>query len=114
MIIAPVLAILGSLAAYIGLAKRAGVTAILGSSIAIFGIIATTGLTLFPFLLPSSVQPDSSLTAWDASSSHLTLFIMLVVTLIFLPLILAYTTWVYRVMSGKVTTKSLNRNPNAY
>ena len=55
-----------------------------------------------------------SLTVWDASSSHLTLFVMLVATVIFLPLILAYTAWVYKVMSGPVTADSIGRNPNAY
>jgi hypothetical protein len=56
-----------------------------------------------PFILPSTVDPNSSLTVWDASSSHLTLFVMLVVTVIFMPLILAYTAWVYKVLWGKVT-----------
>jgi hypothetical protein len=35
---------------------------------------------MFPFILPSSIDPRASLTVWDSSSSHLTLFIMLVVT----------------------------------
>ena len=86
----------------------------LGSSLAILGIIATVGLSMFPFLLPSSLNPVASLTVWDASSSQMTLFIMLVVTLVFLPIILLYTAWVYRVMRGRVTSASLTRNPNAY
>ena len=57
---------------------------------------------MFPFILPSSLDPRSSLTVWDASSSHLTLFVMLVVTAIFIPIIAAYTSWVYRVLWGKV------------
>ncbi len=51
---------------------------------------------------------------WDASSSHLTLWIMLLATVVFLPIILGYTTWVYRVLKGKVTAASLDDNPNAY
>ena len=78
------------------------------------GIIGSAGLSLFPFVLPSSLDPNSSLTVWDASSSQLTLFIMLLVTLVFMPIILAYTAWVFTVMRGTVTTKSLGRNPNAY
>ena len=59
---------------------------------------------MFPFILPSIDRPElSSLTVWDASSSHRTLFVMLVVTAIFMPLILAYTAWVYKVLWGKVT-----------
>ncbi len=71
-------------------------------------------MSLFPFLLPSSTVPESSLTLWDATSSHLTLFIMLLVTAFFLPIILAYTAWVFRVMRGTVSTQSLEKNPNAY
>lgn len=111
---APAIAVLGSLLAYLALTIRAHVLGILGSSLAILGIIATAGLSLFPFLMPSSIDPVSSLTVWDASSSQLTLFIMLGVTLLFLPIILLYTTWVFRVMRGPVTTASLHRNPNAY
>ena len=114
MIVAPVLAILGSVIAYLALELRAKVVGILGSSLAIFGIISTAGLSLFPFLMPSSIDPVSSFTVWDASSSQLTLFIMLGATLIFLPIVLAYTFWVFRVMRGPVTTTSLGRNPNAY
>jgi len=101
-IIAPLLGILGTLACLAFQRARRGVLALLSGGAAIFGIIATVGLSMFPFILPSSIDPRSSLTVWDASSSHLTLFIMLVVTLIFLPIILAYTTWVYRVLWGKV------------
>ena len=114
MIVAPILAIAGSLAAWWALGAKAKVLGILASSVAIFGIISTAGLSLFPFLMPSSVDPAASLTVWDASSSQLTLFIMLLATLIFLPIILIYTAWVYRVMRGTVTPTSLGRNPNAY
>lgn len=114
MAVAPILALLGSFVAWWGLGARAGIVSILGSSAAITGIIVTAGLTLFPFLLPSSLDPESSLTVWDASSSQLTLFVMLCATIVFLPIILAYTGWVYRVMRGPVTTQSFGRNPNAY
>ena len=114
MIAAPVLALLGSALAFVALTVRQKLLGFIGSSLAIFGIIATAGVSLYPFLLPSVLDPNSSLTVWDASSSQLTLFIMLVATLIFLPIILIYTSWVYRVMRGPVTTASLGRNPNAY
>ena len=114
MITAPVLAFLGLAGAVFGLQARLRLPALLASSLAIFGIISTAGLSLFPFLLPSASDPVSSLTLWDASSSHLTLFIMLVVTVLFLPIILAYTGWVFRVMRGTVSTQSLEKNPNAY
>lgn len=113
-IAAPAMGFIGALIAFAGLSARRGLIGFFGSSLAIFGIIATAGLSLFPFLLPSSVDPNASLTVWDASSSQLTLFIMLIVTAIFLPLIVVYTGWVYRVMRGPVTTQSVGRNPNAY
>lgn len=114
MMAAPALGFLGALLALAGLSARNGWLAIGGSSLSVTGIVATAGLSMFPFLLPSSLNPVISLTVWDASSSHLTLFIMLLATLIFLPLILAYTTWVYSVMRGPVTAQSIERNPNAY
>jgi cytochrome d ubiquinol oxidase subunit II len=69
--------------------------------------IATAGAALFPFLLPSSSEPDASLTVWDASSSKLTLSIMLGVVVVLLPLVLAYTAWVYRVLRGPVTQATI-------
>ena len=83
---------------------------LLWSKMAITGIISSVGLTMFPFILPSTLDPDSSLSVWDASSSHLTLFIMLVVTLVFMPLILAYTAWVYKVLWGKVSEADVTAN----
>lgn len=112
--LAPALAVAGSLLAWWALGVGKGLLGILGSSLAIIGVIATAGLSLFPFLLPSSLDPSMSLTVWDASSSQLTLFIMLLATIVFLPIILVYTGWVYRVMRGPVTAESLSQNPNAY
>lgn len=114
MIAAPLLGFAGMLGAAVGLWGRLRLPTLLASSIGIFGIISTAGLSLFPFLLPSSTVPESSLTLWDASSSHLTLFIMLLMTVFFLPIVLAYTAWVFRVMRGTVSTESLEKNPNAY
>ncbi|MGK9042319.1 cytochrome d ubiquinol oxidase subunit II [Rhizobium sp. SA279] len=107
MMLAPALGFVFPLVAFVLLRARREVLALLSSSLAIFGIIATVGLTMFPFILPSSVDPKSSLTVWDASSSHMTLFIMLVVALIFIPIIVAYTSWVYRVLWGKVDEKAI-------
>ncbi|KAB7775481.1 cytochrome d ubiquinol oxidase subunit II [Xanthomonas sacchari] len=112
--LAPAAGLLGLLLSAALLRKRRGGLAFIASGAAIAGIILTVGFAIFPFLLPSSSQPGSSLTVWDASSSHLTLWIMLLATVVFLPIILGYTTWVYRVLKGKVTAASLDDNPNAY
>ncbi len=86
----------------------------LASKLAVVGIISTVGLSMFPFILPSSIDPRSSLTVWDSSSSHSTLFIMLVVTVIFLPIVLAYTAWVYRVLWGKVDEAAIRRDDESH
>ncbi|WP_414463825.1 cytochrome d ubiquinol oxidase subunit II [Hyphomicrobium sp. DY-1] len=106
-ILAPVLGIIGAGATYVFMNTRREIATILASSLSIAGIITTVGVSIFPFLLPSSIDPRSSLTVWDASSSHLTLFIMLVCAVIFVPIIIAYTTWVYHVMWGKVDEKAI-------
>jgi len=113
-ILAPVVGLLGALASAVLLRKRRGGLAFIASGASIAGIIFTVGFAIFPFLLPSSSQPGSSLTLWDASSSHLTLWIMLLATVVFLPIIIAYTTWVYRVLKGKTTLSEMGENPNAY
>lgn len=110
----PVLGVAGALLSAVLLrAGRAGL-AFVSSAIAIAAIILTEGVATFPFLLPSSTQPGSSLTLWDASSSHMTLFIMLLATVVFLPIVLLYTAWVFRVLRGKVDQDGMGRNPNAY
>ena len=114
MLIAPVLGFAGAAVTLIGLRARIRGLSIIASGLSIFGVISTVGLSMFPFILPSSIDPRSSLTVWDASSSHLTLFIMLVVTVIFLPLILAYTAWAYRIMWGKVEEEAIRDEAGHY
>ena len=110
IVLAPAMAFLGIAMAVRGLRAGREVSTLLWSKLGITGIIASVGLTMFPFILPSTVDPHSSLTVWDASSSHQTLFVMLVSTAIFLPLILVYTAWVYRVLWGKVTVADVSSN----
>ena len=112
--IAPIMGFVGMVLAVRGLARGGEVSALLWSKLGITGVISSVGLTMFPFIMPSSIDPKSSLTVWDASSSHLTLFIMLVCTAIFMPLILMYTAWVYKVLWGKVDEDEMTANKNAY
>ena len=113
-IVAPLLGALGALASAALLRMRRGGLAFVASGVSIAGVILTVGFAIFPFLLPSSSIPSASLTLWDASSSRLTLWIMLLAAVVFLPLILLYTSWVYRVLRGKVTDASVADTPNAY
>ena len=55
-------------------------------------------------------MPQASLTIWDATSSHLTLNVMLYAALIFTPIVVAYTSWSYHVMAGKVTRDFIIKN----
>jgi len=114
IIVAPVMGFAGIAMAVLGLRAGREVSTLLWSKMAIVGIISSVGLTMFPFILPSNVDPKSSLTVWDSSSSHLTLFVMLVMALVFMPLILAYTSWVYKVLWGKVTVEDVTGNPTSY
>ncbi|MFZ3081097.1 cytochrome d ubiquinol oxidase subunit II [Rhodoferax ferrireducens] len=99
----PVLGVLGAVMAALLLAMRKALSAFVASSLAVVGVIGTAGASMFPFVMPSSSMPSASLTVWDSVSSHMTLGIMFWATMVFMPLIVVYTSWAYSVMRGKVT-----------
>lgn len=99
----PMLGVVMPLISMILLRLKHTLTAFIASSLAVLGVIMTAGVALFPFIMPSSSQPNASLTVWDGVSSHLTLMVMLYVTVLLLPLVVIYTSWAYAVMRGKVT-----------
>jgi cytochrome d ubiquinol oxidase subunit II len=108
-IVAPLLAFAGGiLAILLSGANRPGV-AFVCSSAALAGVILTAGFAMFPFVIPSSTDPNSSLTVYDAVSSHRTLNLMFMAVVIFLPIVLVYTSWVYRVMRGTVTEEKIKK-----
>ena len=109
--LAPVAAIGGAVLALLAAnVRRAGLAFVL-SSVALAGVVLTAGIAMFPFVMPSSSDPASSLTLWDSVSSRRTLQIMFWVVLLFLPIVLAYTSWVYRVARGTITAEHL-QDPN--
>jgi cytochrome d ubiquinol oxidase subunit II len=114
-ILAPVVGFAGILLTIsLSRAGRSGF-AFVTSAFGMTGIIGTAGLSMFPFIMPSSIRPNSSLTVWDASSSHLTLSVMFWAVVIFLPIVLAYTVWCYARMWGKVTVAEIQaRSQSAY
>lgn len=113
MILAPVLGFVGAaLAMWMSARKRPGAGFVF-SGLAAAGVILTTGLSMFPFIMPSSTMPNSSLTAWDATSSHWTLTWMFWATIVFLPIVLAYTSWVYRKLRGPVTVESIRETTHS-
>jgi len=109
----PALGVLGAVAAALLLVRRQTLTAFVASSLAVLGVIGTAGASMFPFLMPSSSMPSASLTVWDSVSSHMTLGIMFWATVLFMPLIVLYTSWAYRVMRGKVTSAYVQEHDHA-
>jgi cytochrome d ubiquinol oxidase subunit II len=114
LILAPVFGIAGPVVAGLLAARRVALAAFLASACGVAAIIATAGIALFPFLLPSSTQPSASLTVWDASSSRLTLFIMLLAVAVLLPVVLFYTGFALRVMRGRVRLADVERHEARY
>lgn len=108
--IVPALGFVGLLFSMIFNAKNKSGIAFIFSGLGMAGIILTAGVSMFPFIMPSSSVPASSLTAFDATSSEHTLFLMLVAAIIFTPIVLAYTSWVYSIMRGKLTTAKIEEN----
>lgn len=90
-----------------------GAWAFISSSLTLAGVIMTAGIAMFPFIMPSSTVPDISLTMWDATSSHLTLTIMTIAAIIFVPVVLGYTGWCYYKMFGRITREDIERNTHS-
>lgn len=114
-VLAPILGLAGPLLV-VGLSQmNRPALAYTMNALSMAGIIATAGISMFPFIMPSSSVPNSSLTVWDAPSSHLTLTIMFWAVVIFLPIVLAYTVWAYSAMWGKITIEDIEqRNHEVY
>ncbi len=110
-LLAPVAGFAGAIAALV-LRARAGM-ALIASSICVSAVVLTAGFAMFPFVMPSSTHPDHSLTMWDGVSSHLTLTWMFWATVVFLPIVIAYTIWVFRVMRGKLTVDDVRQHTHS-
>jgi len=106
----PLVALLSCLATALLTRARYPHLAFCSSAVAVVGSLLSAGTALFPFVLPSATLPMVSLTLWNASSSPRTLQIMLGVVLLFVPLILLYTGWVYRVLRGPITVEQVQAN----
>ena len=111
--IAPVLAVVMPVLTVLFSRANRGALAFVTSSLTMAGVILTAGFALFPFIMPSSLVPSHSLTMWDATSSELTLNIMTGVAAVMVPIILAYTSWCYYKMFGRLDTKYIEDNKNS-
>ncbi len=111
--IAPILAVLMPVITIICSRANMGAIAFISSSLTNAGVILTAGFALFPFVMPSSLNPDHSLTMWDSTSSELTLRLMTYVAIVMVPIILAYTAWTYYKMFGRLNSKFIEENKNS-
>ncbi|WP_395664993.1 cytochrome d ubiquinol oxidase subunit II [Methylocella sp.] len=109
----PLIGLAGPLAAAHFARLRRPALAFVASALGMAGIIGSMGVSMFPFVMPSSVDPRSSLTIWDAASSHLTLNVMFWAVALFLPLVLAYTVWCYARMWGRVTAATIDSHSHS-
>jgi len=112
--VAAAIAIVAALVTPLLARRGANLAAFMTSSTAIAGTVLSAGFALFPFLMPSSLDPRSSLTVWDASSSQFTLGLMLFVTAVLLPIVIGYTSWVFRVMRGRVSLEHIRKTHGMY
>jgi len=107
LFVIPLLCVAGLFLSRIFLAGDKLWNAWFASSLTIVGAAMFGVMGLYPNLLPSSLDSAHSLTAFNTMSSPLTLKIMLGVTLVFVPLVIGYQVWVYRLFRHKVTAEDL-------
>lgn len=113
MIAAPVLGLSMSLLTALFAMLNKGWVAFTTSSLAMAGVILTAGFSMFPFVMPSSLEPSQSLTMWDTTASFNTMQVMTVAAAIFVPIVLGYTIWTYIKMFGRVTNKHIEDNQHS-
>jgi cytochrome d ubiquinol oxidase subunit II len=109
----PALVFLGLLVALIAVRLARPLLGFVGSSLTNAAVIVTASVSLFPFILPSRLDPSSSLTVWDSGSSRLTLLLMFWAAVLLTPVVILYTGWCYRVMRGKVTEEGIRKEENS-
>jgi cytochrome d ubiquinol oxidase subunit II len=87
---------------HISLKKGKDTNAFWMSSLTFLGLWGIVGAIHFPNLVKASNDPGLSLTIYNASSSELTLKVMLIIALIGMPIVIGYTIYLYKVFKGKV------------
>lgn len=109
----PLLALGGAVLCILFSALQRALAAFLASGLSVACVVLTAGTAMFPFVMPSSLAPNSSLTAWDAVASHKSLAIMFWVVVVMLPVIGMYTSWVYSVVRGKINEQHIHDNEHS-
>jgi cytochrome d ubiquinol oxidase subunit II len=113
LVAAPLLALVGAWLTTVSAKRDQAGVSFAFSALAFASAVITPGGTLFPFIIPSTTVPASSLTVWDASASELTLWLLTFAVILLLPIVVVYTRWVYRVMWGKVTVEQVREQSHS-
>ena len=79
----------------------------LSSTLAVVGILFAVATALFPFTVPSVYGLEHSMTVWNTAASENTLKVMTLAALIAVPIILAYTAYIYKVFLFKLSPEQL-------
>jgi cytochrome d ubiquinol oxidase subunit II len=114
LMVVPAVAVAALIGIRIFSAKGAPLMAFASSCITILMVVGTGVIGLFPNLIPSNIDPTYSLTIFNSSSSPYTLRIMTVVTFIFVPIVIIYKIWVYRVFRAPVRPEDVYEDSQAY
>jgi cytochrome d ubiquinol oxidase subunit II len=110
----PALGFVGMLIGFVMVRAGRSTPAWWAGALAWIGVLGAVGVSTFPFLMPSSSNPSQSLTVWNAVSGRTTLLWTFGWTIIFVPTIIAYTSWAFYVMRGKVKAERIATDPHAY
>lgn len=114
LFVVPALAVVALLSVRFFLGARKPLSAFTASCVTILAVVATGVTGLYPNLIPSRLDPAASLTIFNSSSSPYTLMIMTVVAFIFVPIVIAYKIWVYRVFRARVSGKDIEGDSHVY
>jgi cytochrome d ubiquinol oxidase subunit II len=114
LFVVPVIAVLSLLAIRLFAAKGAYLKSFFASCLTILMVTFTGVIGLYPNLIPSSIDPNHSLTIFNSSSSVYTLKIMTVVALLFVPVVIAYQIWTYRIFRQKTSHVDIAAEKESY
>ncbi|HBA89173.1 MAG TPA: cytochrome d ubiquinol oxidase subunit II [Geobacter sp.] len=112
--VVPLSAVAALLSVRLFLAKGRAPAAFAASCVTILGVVFTGVIGLFPNLIPSSLDPNFHLSIYNSSSSEYTLGIMTTVAFIFVPIVILYKIWAYRLFRERLTVESVAADHEAY
>ncbi len=103
--VAPAIIVIGLILFFKFLISEKYSRVIIGSTLVTLGTVLTIAFATYPVLMRSTINPEYNLTIFNSASSHITLTVMLVVTVLLMPIVIFYTAYVYRVFKGKVSAE---------